>query len=109
MGRTVLRGCCTKICVNLIMSASLLSVFARSIIASAEFCWSHGPAAASSVVNAVTETGLHLSAPPAASCSYHVVRSALHTKGKLKADRRTQAFSQRAVESAMTCAMRLLC
>ena len=63
----MLRGCCAKICANLIMSASLFSVFARSTIASAEFCWSQGPAAARSVVNAVTETGLHCSAPPAAS------------------------------------------
>lgn len=63
----MLRGCCAKIWANLIMSASLLSVFARSTIASAESCCSQGPAAASSVVNAVTETGLHVSAPPAAS------------------------------------------
>ena len=65
--RTVLRGCCAKICANLIMSASLLSVLARSTIASAESCCSQGPAAARSVVNAVTEIGLHCSAPPAAS------------------------------------------
>ena len=63
----MLRGCWAKIWANLIMSASLLSVFARSIIASAESCWSQGPAAARSVVNAVTEMGLHSTLPPAAS------------------------------------------
>lgn len=67
---TVLRGCCAKICANLIMSASLLRVFARSIIASAESCCSQGPAAARRVVKAVTETGLHFSPPPAASCEW---------------------------------------
>ncbi len=66
--RTVLRGCWAKICASLIMSASLLSCFARSIIASAESCWAQGSAAARSVLNAVTAMGLHLSAPPALVC-----------------------------------------
>lgn len=48
------------------MSASLLSCFAKSIMASAEFCWSQGPAAAKRVEKAVTEMGLHFSPPPAA-------------------------------------------
>ncbi len=64
----MLRGCWAKIWANLIMSGLLFSVLARVIMASAEFCWSQGPAAASRVEKAVTEMLLHWSAPPAAFC-----------------------------------------
>lgn len=77
--RTELRGCCAKICANLIMSGSLFRVWARSTIWSAAFCWSQGPAAARRVVNAFTEMVLHWPAPPAAShaATHWVVESAI--------------------------------
>ena len=61
----MLRGCWLKIWASLIIAASPLSCLARSIIWSAAFCCSHGPAAARRVVNAVTERGLHCAPPPA--------------------------------------------
>ena len=72
--RTELRGCCAKICANLIVFGSLLSVLARSTILSAASCCSQGPGAARSVPNAATATGLHCWPPPAANCRIYVIR-----------------------------------
>lgn len=68
------------------MSGSLLSILPRSIILSAASCCSQGPGAARSVPNDATATELHCKPPPAL----------LH------------AASHFVVESAMTCAIRLV-
>jgi len=67
------------------MLASLFRVFARLIMASPEFCWSQGPAAARRVAAAVTAIGLHWVEPPAA----------------------VHADSQGVTESMVVCAIRL--